>query len=235
MRWNLLNTFDDFPSRVFFPVGTVEPHGPLPVGTDNLIADYLAYSLAERFKAGVIPLFPFGVNRSLYGYRGGISISPETFKNVIYEVCGSLRFSGVKEIVVFNGHGGNTQHLRDVLFKVYSEFGIMCASIDWWVIGKEVSLDIFGKMGGHGGMEELALVYMAYPEVSVSGSYPAYHPKDGIFTYPSPRSILLHEKGEQENYEFDREKFKEFADRIIKRLEEVLSEIFMGWESLMRK
>ncbi len=235
MRWSLLNTFDDFPSRVFFPVGTVEPHGPLPVGTDNLIADYLAYSLAERFKAGVIPLFPFGVNRSLYGYRGGISISPETFKNVIYEVCGSPRFSGVKEIVVFNGHGGNTQHLRDVLFKVYSEFGIMCASIDWWVIGKEDSLNIFGRTGRHGGMEELALVYMAYPEVKVSGSYPAYHPKDGIFTYPSPRSILLLEKGEQENYEFDRVKFKEFAERIIKRLEEVLSEIFMGWESLTRK
>jgi creatinine amidohydrolase len=92
----------------------VEPHGPLPVGTDNIIAEYLANSLAERFQAGVLPLFPFGINRSLYGYKGGISISPETFKNVIYEVCYSLKFSGVKEVVIFNGHGGNTQHLREV-------------------------------------------------------------------------------------------------------------------------
>jgi len=86
MKWELLSTFDDFPFRVFFPVGTVEPHGPLPVGTDNIIAEYLANSLAEKFQAGVLPLFPFGINKSLYGYKGGISLSADTFKSVIYEV-----------------------------------------------------------------------------------------------------------------------------------------------------
>jgi len=235
MKWEFLSTFDDFPSRVFFPVGTVEPHGPLPVGTDNIIAEYLANSLAERFQAGVLPLFPFGINRSLYGYKGGISISPETFKNVIYEVCYSLKFSGVKEVVIFNGHGGNTQHLREVLFRVYSELGIRCASIDWWVLEKELPIKVFGRMGGHGGIEELALVYMAYPNVKVSGKYPAYHPKDGVFAYPSPRSILLYREGNYEDYNIDEEKLKEFADIIIKKVEEVLWEIFKGWGDLSGK
>jgi Creatinine amidohydrolase. len=137
--------------------------------------------------------------------------------------------------VVFNGHGGNTQHLREVLFRVYSEIGIRCASIDWWVLESDLSSEIFGRTGGHGGIEELSLVYMAYPEVKISGKYPAYHPKDGVFAYPSPRSILLYREGEYEDYDIDEEKMKEFANRIIKKIEEVLSEILRGWESLAGK
>ncbi|MEO0150361.1 MAG: creatininase family protein [candidate division WOR-3 bacterium] len=236
MKWELLSTYDEFFKRVFFPVGTVEPHGPLPVGTDNIAAEYIAHSLAKEFNAAVIPLMPFGVNRSLYGYKGGISISPKTFKGVIYDVCKSLKFSGVEELVIFNGHGGNTQHLKDVMYRVYTELGIKCASIDWWVIDERASYEVFGRVGGHGGIEEFALVYMAYPEIKqkVLGEFKAYYPRTGVSTYPSPRSILLYNEGKSEGYDVDEEKIKTFVNRILNGIRGVLKEIFEGWQDLSR-
>ncbi len=233
MKWELLNAFDGFSQRVFFPVGTIEPHGPLPVGTDNIAAEYFASALAGEFNALILPVLPFGVNRSLYGIWGAISISPQTFENVIYEVGVSLVKNGVKELVVFNGHGGNTQHLKEALYSLYTDTGLKCASIDWWVVDKDASKEVFGRVGGHGGIEEFAIVYLAYPNIgkSIKGKFKAFHPKPGISTYPSPRSVLLYEEGRNESYDINEESVKSFANRITDRIREVLKEIFSGWGS----
>jgi len=217
-------------------VGTVEAHGPLPVGTDNISAEYVARTLAPEYGADILPLLPFGVNRSLVAHRGSLGLSPETFKAVVEDVGFSLHRNGVEELVVINGHGGNTSHLKEALHSIHLNTGMKVASLDWWALVPTLSQEIFGQVQGHAGVEEFAFVVAAYPEAYDSfnreRAYPAYHPKAGVSVYPAPRSILLYTEGRENSYPFTREQLRRYVDGVLAALREVLNEIFAGWEAL---
>ena len=57
-------------TRVLVPVGTMEAHGVLPLGTDTLIPDRLADRLAEPLDALIAPAMPYGITSSLLPYPG---------------------------------------------------------------------------------------------------------------------------------------------------------------------
>ncbi len=233
--WQLKSTYEGFSERVFWPVGTVEAHGPLPVGTDNISARYIAEALAEEFGADVLPLLPFGVNRSLYGHRGNLSVSPETFKAVIYDIGRSLKENGVKELILINGHGGNTPHIKEVLYRLHRESGLKVASLDWWAVVPELSEEVFGEVQGHGGVEEAAFVLVSYPDILdriKERRFPAYHPRQGVSVYPSPRSILLYRPGKTATYGITVEDARRYVDGVLKAVSHLLREIISGWEEL---
>ena len=52
------------------PVGTLEPHGILSLGTDNEIPARLAEAIAARLNALVAPTIPYGVTAHLGALRG---------------------------------------------------------------------------------------------------------------------------------------------------------------------
>ncbi len=217
-------------------MGTVEAHGPLPVGTDNVSAEYIARTLAPEFGADVLPLLPFGVNRSLAGHRGSLGLSPETFKAVIYDVGTSLARNGVKELVVINGHGGNTSHLKEALHRLHLDAGMRVASVDWWALVPDLSKRVLGEVQGHAGAEEWAFVVAAYPElyddVRRDRDYAAYHPKPGVSVYPAPRSILLYEEGNRNSYDFSKERLLEYVNGVLRAVRELLREILTGWREM---
>jgi len=217
-------------------VGTVEAHGPLPVGTDNVSAEYIARTLAPEFGADVLPLLPFGVNRSLAGHRGSLGLSPETFKAVIYDVGLSLARNGVREVVVINGHGGNTSHLKEALYRLHLDTGMRAASVDWWVLVPDLSKEVLGEVQGHAGAEEWAFVVAAYPEMYESvrrdTEYSAYHPRPGVSAYPAPRSILLYEEGNSNSYDFPKDRLLKYVNGVLEAVRRVLKEILGGWEEM---
>ncbi len=231
--WQLKSTYERFSERVFWPVGTVEAHGPLPVGTDNVSAEYIARKLAPEFEADVLPLLPFGVNRSLAGHRGSLGLSPETFKAVVYDVGISLARNGVRELVVINGHGGNTSHLKEALYRLHLNTGLKVASVDWWVLVPDLSKEVLGELQGHAGAEEWAFVVAAYPQMydtlNRERDYPAYHPRPGVSAYPAPRSILLYEEGRTNRYAFSREQLERYVEGVLEAVRGLLKEILEGW------
>ena len=64
---------------VMIPIGTIEAHGAIPLGTDNIIPQALARDLAPRFDALVAPPVTYGVTNSLLPYPGSTTVSSETF------------------------------------------------------------------------------------------------------------------------------------------------------------
>src|SRR3972149_3375154 len=94
------------------PVGSTEQHGPQnPLGTDHLIARCLAEEAAKRTKVVCLPAVPFGVRSRHRQFWGTVHVKPETFKVYVRDICVSLKYYGVRKIVVVNGHGGNTPAL----------------------------------------------------------------------------------------------------------------------------
>ncbi|MBR4870393.1 MAG: creatininase family protein, partial [Oscillospiraceae bacterium] len=70
-------------SVVFQPVGSVEQHCHLPLGTDSLICRELASRLAakvaqENYSGLFLPLLPYGKSNEHGNYPGTVTFSAQT-------------------------------------------------------------------------------------------------------------------------------------------------------------
>lgn len=91
------------------PIAATEQHGPhLPLSTDSLIGDELAYRCARRFEnALVAPTIRIGTSPFHREFAGSLSISPEGLMSLVRDIAHSLESHGVEHIVLLPSHGGN--------------------------------------------------------------------------------------------------------------------------------
>lgn len=92
------------------PMGCIEKHGlHLPLGTDSIASDAVAYAASQIETVCVFPNFIFGdvPENSPNGNPGNIAIKLETQMVLLEEVCDQIARHGYKKILVLNGHGGN--------------------------------------------------------------------------------------------------------------------------------
>lgn len=98
------------------PCGAIEQHGPhLPVDVDAFDAEYLARKVAEACsdpKPFVLPLIPYGVSYHHDDFPGTLSISNNALSRVIYEIGMNLARSGIRKLIILNGHGDNLPTLQ---------------------------------------------------------------------------------------------------------------------------
>ena len=93
--------------------GSVEQHGGhLPLGTDAYAALTVAERVARRIDAPVLPLSPVGVAPYHLPWPGSLSLRPETFINLLVDVCEGLSAAGVSRVIIVNWHEGNTPSIR---------------------------------------------------------------------------------------------------------------------------
>ncbi|MGB1841465.1 MAG: creatininase family protein, partial [Longimicrobiales bacterium] len=91
---------------VLVPTGTLEPHGVLPNGSDNLAPQAMAAELAPRLNALVAPTLNYGFTGSFAAFPGNLSISEATYEAFVEEIFAGLAANGFLNIIVINGHGG---------------------------------------------------------------------------------------------------------------------------------
>jgi creatinine amidohydrolase/Fe(II)-dependent formamide hydrolase-like protein len=98
------------------PVGAIEQHGPhLPLDTDAFDAGHLAEQVAlacSEPRPLVLPLISYGVSYHHEDFTGTIGVSPEALSRMVRDVGMSAARSGVKKLVIVNGHGGNLAALH---------------------------------------------------------------------------------------------------------------------------
>jgi creatinine amidohydrolase len=90
------------------PVGSFEQHGDhLPLTTDTIIACVIANRLATTYNVLLLPPVTVSCSHEHEGFEGTVSISSRTLIAIIDDVQSSLARSGIKSLVLVNGHGGN--------------------------------------------------------------------------------------------------------------------------------
>ena len=202
---------------VVLPVGTIEAHGSVCIGTDNFIPEEIANGISQRLNALVAPLVNYGITRSLYRYNGGITISPHHFELYIRDILDSFADIGFKNIFIMNGHGGNNGALKSVAADFHREKSRNVAVIHWWELCGEMTQEFFGHHGGHAGTDETAMVQAIDPELASQEGYDpelAYYFRPGADVYPVPGSILLYTEGE--GYpNFDKEQASKYREKVI--------------------
>jgi len=98
---------------VLLALGAVEEHGPhLPLGTDTFAAEGFSARIAEAAGLIELPVMPYGQVWSLEHFDGSLSISDETLVALITEIAGGLERVGVKGLVLYSAHLGNTAAMK---------------------------------------------------------------------------------------------------------------------------
>jgi len=203
MSWDLLDwNWETFRSRVpseigtvLLPVGTVEAHGAIPLGTDVFIPTALARDLAPRLRALVAPAVPYGVTNTLLPYPGSTTISSATFEAYLFEAAAGLADAGFRRIVLLNGHGGQSREVALVVKRLWTEKRVFAAAIEWWGPADKLRGEVFGEVvSGHAGVGETALILAIAPDTvdaARATSIRRAPVRDGVKAYPFPASIIL--------------------------------------------
>jgi creatinine amidohydrolase len=156
--------------RVFVvPVGSTEPHGNYTPMGDYRLTEKLAQALAERTGVIPVPVLPFGHATYFQNCTGGIALSAETFAAVFREIVTSLIKDGARNILVLNGHGGNTAVIANQLRGIRADHGVIVPSVNVWANFDDAIWDqIHPELGitakGHGTEPMGSLSRHLFPE-----------------------------------------------------------------------
>lgn len=170
MKWAEL-TWPEFEKAdkavAVLPVGVVEAHGPhLPLGTDALMAMYVAERAAEEAGALLLPPIWYGTTYVLDRFPGTISISAETLYRLYRDVFAEVARNGVRNLVVVNGHGGNIDALRMAAKDVARSADMTIVVVNWWIdLAKEARRRVLETPEGHAAEDETSEVMAAYPHL----------------------------------------------------------------------
>ena len=220
---------------VLVPTGTLEAHGVLPNGSDNLAPEAMARDLAERLNALISPTLNYGVTGSLDAFPGTFSIGAESYEAFVTDIMTGLARNGFKNLVILNGHGGGqTAILQRVAQEVGRAQRVRTLVTNWWSIASEITLEVFGEDGGHAGNNESAYVQAIVPDnvhperyspdMATPGSSPA-----GWSAYPFPSSIILYQPG-QGYPDFDADKAAVYFRRVNDRMAELIESTIEKWD-----
>ncbi len=220
---------------VLLPVGTLEAHGVLPNGSDNLAPEAMARAIAEKVNAMIAPTLNYGVTGSLKGYPGSFAISKEAYKAFVGDILKGLAENGFKNIIILNGHGGpQTALLREVADRTSENYHVRTLVINWWSAAAKEIFAVFGENGGHAGNNETAYIQAIVPEhVHPERYYPEMAvprpANDGWAAYPFPGSIILYEPN-QGYPTFDENQAQEYFERVNHRIAEIIQTVIQQWD-----
>ncbi|HEX6282255.1 MAG TPA: creatininase family protein [Nitrososphaera sp.] len=145
--------------RAIIPVGSLEQHGAhLPVSTDSLIAEYIARLLSEKVGAFVLPVISYGVSFE-HKPMFNVSLRNSTLSTMLCDTCISLAENRIKEIIILNGHHGNTGALQYIPQEVQSKIPshVNIHTLHYW--------QMMTPEFDHAGEVETSLVLAIAPEL----------------------------------------------------------------------
>jgi creatinine amidohydrolase len=219
---------------VLVPFGSLEPHGVIPNGTDSLAPEAMARDIADRVDALIAPVLNYGITEALKAYPGAVSIPAETYAPFAEALLDNLAANGFKNLVVLNGHGGNTAALNAAATRVANARRVRVLVVNWWTLADDITKSVFKQNGGHAGNNETAYIQAFLPAAVHPERYKPEMaspnpPPGAYFAVPSPSTILLYEKG-QGYPTFDAAQANDFFRKVNDRVAEVVLDTIAKWD-----
>src|SRR5258708_30577090 len=144
---------------VIFPAGSVEQHGPhLPAGTDIFASIAIGEEVAKRMDGLVLPACPFGVTPMHMPFEGTITFTPETYIQVVKEVCLSTAKHGAKYILIINWHESNIPSLAIAAESLHRDYGMSVLTVQACYVAEELYGHSCNGLTHGGEIEALAVL-----------------------------------------------------------------------------
>lgn len=221
-------------ATVLVPFGSLEPHGVIPNGTDSLAPAAMARDIAARVDALIAPVLNYGMTDAMKAYPGAVSIPAEAYGPFAEAVLDNLAANGFRNLIVLNGHGGNTAALNAAATRVANARRVRVLVVNWWTLADDITKSVFKQNGGHAGNNETAYIQAFLPEHVHPERYrpemAAPNPPAGAYTaVPVPSTILLYEKG-QGYPTFDAAQAKDYFRKVNDRVAELIVDTIAKWD-----
>jgi creatinine amidohydrolase len=153
--------------------GATEQHGPhMPLATDALLGDHLARLVADRLDAFVAPTVRVGCSEHHLAFPGTLSVSEDTFHQVVGDLVRSLARGGFRTAVLLPTHGGNFAPLAAAIEKLgpvegievraVTDLGALFAIVQ---VGAQEHGVPIGEGGLHAGEWETSMLMSIHPEL----------------------------------------------------------------------
>lgn len=221
-------------ATVLVPFGSLEPHGVIPNGTDSLAPAAMARDIAARVDALIAPVLNYGMTDAMKAYPGAVSIPAEAYGPFAEAVLDNLAANGFRNLIVLNGHGGNTAALNAAATRVANARRVRVLVVNWWTLADDITKSVFKQNGGHAGNNETAYIQAFLPEHVHPERYKpemaAPNPPAGAYTaVPVPSTILLYEKG-QGTPTFDAAQAKDYFRKVNDRVADLIVDTIAKWD-----
>jgi creatinine amidohydrolase len=170
---------------VIVPFGSTEQHGlHLPLGTDAILGEALGDRVARSLgNALLAPGLPIGCSEHHMDFAGSMTLSQETFIQVVADLCRSLAHHGFKHIALIPTHGGNFAPLAKAVEAIRPELpevnliaftDLMAFMDEIFRVGKTQKVTP-EQAGGHSGEFETSLMLTVRPDlVAMNEAQPGY-------------------------------------------------------------
>ena len=219
---------------VLLPVGSLEPHGVIPNGTDSLAPEAMAKAIAERVNALIAPTLNYGVTPAMKAFPGAVSIRPEAYQPFVEDILSNLADNGFRNIIILNGHGGNTQWLQELVRQVANRKKVRMMVVNWWSLADKITKEVFKENGGHAGNNETAYMQAVYPQHIHPERYSQemvslLAPAESYYPVPVPSSILIYEEG-QGYPTFDEKQARLYFQKVNDLVAKLILETIHIWD-----
>ena len=154
------------------PVGAIEQHGPhLPLSTDAAINRGIVARTLDRLPEDltllVLPALPVGDSEEHTDFPGTLSVPAELLIQLWVEIGACVARAGLRKLVIFNSHGGQTQIVDIVAQRLRMDLGLLVVRASYFHFGTPDG--IFGAEelahGIHGGAVETSMMLELHPEL----------------------------------------------------------------------
>jgi len=151
------------------PTGSTEQHlEHLAMIHDMASALCVSKLAAEKLYPSVIISTPVAIGMSEHwmAHPGTLTVRGELLKEVVHDVCDSLKRGGISKILIVNGHAGNTGPIREHVSSFGEELEADIRFCSYWdLIPKEVALKYMesGRYPAHAQEFETSIALAAFP------------------------------------------------------------------------
>lgn len=136
---------------VLLPIGAVEQHGPfLPLGTDLIITEHIAESIARQVDLMVAPSLAISASDTHLGFPGTLSLGATVLRDMLERLCVQLQARdglgmkhgklGFQRVFLLSAHGGNMATLKDA-----EKLDGVRALPGWWELPE--ARETIGRLG----------------------------------------------------------------------------------------
>jgi creatinine amidohydrolase len=132
MSWMQVEEYLRRDDRAVIPIGSTEQHAYLSLGTDLILAERVAVEAAEPLGVPVFPVLAYGVTPHFRAYPGTVSLTLDTFLQVLREMLDSLADAGFRRLLIVNGHGGNTPAKAGIEAWSATRPPVLIRFHNWW-------------------------------------------------------------------------------------------------------
>jgi creatinine amidohydrolase len=141
-------------------------HGPhLQLNNDFILAEYLKNKVMQEIPVVVLPTLQYGYYPAFLEYPGSVSLSKETFKNQVGEICKSITNYGIRKFYILNTGISTLQPLEEAAIELKKKLNVELRYLDLLQIDNYIPTGILHQESGtHADESETSMMLYIAPE-----------------------------------------------------------------------